>query len=287
MNSNPEPLTCRCKRMKWVDYFVSMWFDTKLVRYRESVKCPDCQTECMKTGAICYKDSTGVMLSLPYQEGDLLEILTRPKKETTVDKPTPRSYTEISQPLRDAKEAGIIKDFAWHRERDYGLQYPRKVIVTVRNNNLSKCSLWGYSLDEAYYKASQYVAKLRPAKEVAPRLEYLHLRRTNVSHGLMPNGGITIAYTKHGHWYKVGASFCSLDDKYCDDGVLQGQPIGMRLAKARHWSNPSWIHEEQWHSFYMPIALSTRAGRSWYDNAIRAGMWEEWALEEQKHKEAK
>lgn len=221
-------------------------------------------------------------------------------KETTVDKPKPRSYTEISQPLRDAKEKGLIADFAWYSpfRGAYG--------VKVCKNDGSTHELNGNTMDIAYDKSAAYVATLEKptvivsttdhasdalaylaetVKATEPR--YLHLRRRDMETGeYMQTGGITLAFIRVGRWYKVGAAFCSLKDTYQKDGVANGKPVGRRLAKARLWTSPCWIHDENWTWHQIPSHLTTKEGRAWLDHALRKGMVDWWDLAP-KHKEEK
>lgn len=82
--ATPEPLTCRCKRMKWCDR-TSVWFDSWLHRYFLAVQCPDCNSHCQSTGAITYKDGPFTMLSTPYREEDLLESLRNQEATVTLE----------------------------------------------------------------------------------------------------------------------------------------------------------------------------------------------------------
>lgn len=117
-----------------------------------------------------------------------------------------------------------------------------------------------------------------------PEPKYLHLRKHNTGATFCDRaGGITLAYIKEGHWYRVGASFCSLKDTYRKDGIVKqkdgsGKPVGRRLAKARLWTSPSWIHENDWTWDNIPRHLTTAEGRAWYQEALHDGMYMWWNL---------
>ncbi len=79
--ATPEPMTCRCKRFHW-DADVSKWIDIKVAAYYLCATCPDCNTDCLPTGVVCYQEGAWLMLSTPYKEDDLLGM--KKQKEETV-----------------------------------------------------------------------------------------------------------------------------------------------------------------------------------------------------------
>ena len=224
-----------------------------------------------------------------------------------MDKPTPRSYTDISQPLRDAKEKGLITNFIWYREPRREMWWstepiPPTYVYVDRFGHGSRRTFKGDTIEEAYDKAAAYVAtlekpvvtlstkdhvsdyvaySLQALKELAvtEKTEYLHLRCYDLdNHEFMQTGGITLAYIREGKWYKVGAAFCSLKDMYQKDGVVNGKEVGRRLAKARLWTAPAWIHEEDWLYHSIPSRLTCKEGRAWFDHAMRKGLSDWWDM---------
>lgn len=76
-----EPMTCRCKRMEW-ENSSKMWSDHEQDCLWTTITCPNCNTKCLPTGAISYKDGLFGMLSTPFRKGDLLGL--KKQKEETV-----------------------------------------------------------------------------------------------------------------------------------------------------------------------------------------------------------
>lgn len=139
-------------------------------------------------------------------------------------------------------------------------------------------------------QAIQWIAEqLAVPKEILmpdqPEPKYLHLRRYSIKdHDYLQTGGITLAYIREGHWYKVGAAFCSHRDVYVKDGVgAKGRAIGRTLAKQRLWTNPCWIHQTDWGWSLIPSRLTNSWGRAWYDTALRKGLGRTWELRPKGH----
>lgn len=140
---------------------------------------------------------------------------------------------------------------------------------------------------------------------------YVHLRVWDSDEECFSEyGGVTLAYVRQGNWYKVGAAFCSLKDKYRRhtptirhkvkpalwaqnrDGDWEevkpavwheapGQCVGAELAKVRLKIAPIWLHTIDWHNDgWNCIAhrMATVAGRAWLDHADRSGLGEWWEL---------
>jgi len=133
----------------------------------------------------------------------------------------------------------------------------------------------GKTIDEA---TEIIKAMTKPEDKVEPK--YLHLRRYCLhTHEYLPTGGITLAYEKHGDWYKVGAAFCSLRDQYQKGGKdRNGKSVGRDLAKERLWSQPCWIPVWCWDWLTLPDHLDSHSGRSWLTHAMRHGLNQDWEL---------
>lgn len=153
----------------------------------------------------------------------------------------------------------------------------------IFNSHIDLPSLDGLTVDEGLDIILDMANKtLKDYQNMKPQPKYMHLRRYDVqSEEYIQTGGITLAYTREGNWYKVGAAFCSLKDVYQKHGAdRNGKLVGRDLAEKRLRRNPIWIHAESWVWGPMEIVhqLSTKQGRVWYDIALRKGLYEEWDL---------
>lgn len=112
-------------------------------------------------------------------------------------------------------------------------------------------------------------------------VRFVHLRCFDIETGeLLQNGGITLACTRDGIHQRVGAAFCSLNDPYCRDGVVNGKLVGRSLALQRLTFTPCWV--PAWHvaGDYEQTAefLDSDAGRAWLRTALDHGLNLTWIL---------
>ena len=308
--ATPEPLTCRCKRMKWWNNM--MWFDAIGKRLYTYVVCPDCHTTCDYTGAISYKDGPFGMLSTPYREEDLLESLRNQEATVTLKDAVKVLFNQFPENThgqfillwvesKDDKDLlGAVGDAMCEnplniKHFELGTVVGRPLAGTcetaamiVRVSGTPEKIELNIQKNRYGSTFNLHAIKETPVTEaIESEPRYLHLRRRDMETGeYMQTGGITLAFIRVGNWYRVGAAFCSLKDVYQKDGVANGKPVGRRLAKARLWTSPCWIPAECWNWHIIPSYLSTKEGRAWYDHAVRKGMIDWWDLAP-KHKEEK